>query len=55
MLYEANAAMEYSHGLTTAVVPKGIPTDSRGSATTSHGIRGYISMMAALKFTFFFN
>jgi hypothetical protein len=53
MLYEANAAMEYGHGLTAAVVPKCIPTDSRGSATTSHGIRGYISVMTTLKFTFF--
>ena len=29
--------------------------DPKGSVTTSQGIRGYISLMATLKFTYFLN
>jgi len=30
-------------------------TDPKGAATCSLGIRGYVSVMAALKFTYLFN
>ena len=33
------------------LVPKVCSTDSLGTATSSEGIRGYISVMDALKFT----
>ena len=39
--------------LHTAVVPKVRFADPKGFATSSQGIRGYISVMAALKFTYF--
>jgi len=35
--------------------PKCAPWISKGSATISQGIRGYISIMASLKFTDLFN
>ena len=38
-----------------AVVPKLCSADPKGSATSSQGIRGYISVMVTLKFTYFFN
>ena len=41
--------------MTTAVVPKVCFADPKGSATSSQGIRGYISVKAALKFTYFFD
>jgi hypothetical protein len=37
-----------------SVVPKVCSEDPKGSATSSKGIRGYISVMATLKFTYFF-
>ena len=36
-----------------AVVPKVCPADPKGSATISQGIRGYVSVMATLKFGIF--
>jgi len=39
--------------LHTAVVPKMRFADPKGFTTSSQGIRGYISVMAALKFTNF--
>ena len=36
------------------VVPKVCPVDSNGSATSSQGIGGYISEVAALKFAFYY-
>ena len=35
------------------VVPKLRSVDPKGSVTSSQGIRGYISAMATLKFTYF--
>jgi len=37
-----------------SLVPKVCSADPRGSATGSQGIRGYVSVMATLKFTFSF-
>jgi hypothetical protein len=42
----------YSFGC-RAVVPKLCSADHKGSVTSSQGIRGYISVMAAIKFTYF--
>ena len=36
------------------MVPKVCSVDPKGSAAGSHGIRGYISVMATLKCTFCF-
>ena len=36
------------------VVPKLSSADSKGSVTSSQGIRGYISVMTTLKFTYIF-
>ena len=40
--------------LVSAVVPKGCSTDPKGSASSSQSIRGYNSIMATLKVTYFF-
>jgi len=40
---------------TRAVVPNMYSTDLRGSENNSQGIRGYISAMTTLKFTYFLN
>jgi hypothetical protein len=37
----------------TSVIPKLCSVDPKGSATTYQEIRGYISVMTALKFTYF--
>jgi hypothetical protein len=42
-------------GRFTEVVPKVRYTDLKTSTTSSHGIPGYISVRAALKFTYFLN
>jgi hypothetical protein len=39
----------------TSVVSKVCSADPNGYATSSHGIRGYTSVMAALKFTHYLN
>jgi hypothetical protein len=39
----------------SAFVQKVCSADHKGSATSSQGIRGYISVMATLKFTYFLN
>jgi len=46
---------EGKEGLFIAVVPKLRSTDLKASATSSHGIRGYISLSAALKINTFLN
>ena len=38
-----------------SVVPKVCLTDPKGSMTSSQGIYGYISVMATLKFIYYFN
>ena len=38
-----------------SVAPKTCYVDSKRSATSSQGIRGYISVMATLTFAYFFN
>jgi len=38
-----------------AVVPKVWPADPMGSVISSQGLYGYISVMATLRFTNFFN
>jgi hypothetical protein len=39
----------------TPVVPIGYSVDPKGSATSSQGIPGYISVVDTMKFTYFFN
>ena len=43
------------HNYYNSVVPKVCSTDPKGSTTSSKRIRGYISIMASLKFTYFLN
>jgi hypothetical protein len=42
-------------GSSSAVVPKVCSADDKGSATSSQGIRGYISLMTTVKFAYAFN
>ena len=44
---------DFSHNRHKAVVPKVYCAASKGFATGLQGICGYVSVMAALKFTYF--